>query len=58
VGSDLPQSYAHAETVASALDIPLIICNQRVADIIPDGAKITVDSANGFVYNGDAQIDL
>jgi pyruvate kinase len=57
VGSDLPQDYSHAKTVASALDIPLIICNQRVADIIPDGAKITVDSVHGFVYNGDAQID-
>jgi pyruvate kinase len=42
----------HAETVARALDIPLIIARQRVTDSIPDGIAITVDSKNGFVYNG------
>ncbi|MDR1000896.1 MAG: pyruvate kinase [Clostridiales bacterium] len=43
---------SHAETVAKALDIPLIIAKQRVTDSIPDGIAITVDSKNGFVYNG------
>jgi pyruvate kinase len=43
---------SHAETVARALDIPLIIAKQRVTDSIPDGIAITVDSKNGFVYNG------
>ncbi|MDR3239744.1 MAG: pyruvate kinase [Clostridiales bacterium] len=42
----------HAVTVAKALEIPLIIAKQRVVDLIPDGVAITVDSKNGFVYNG------
>jgi len=43
---------SHAETVAKALEIPLIIAKQKVIDLIPDGIAITVDSKNGFVYNG------
>jgi len=43
---------SHAETVARALDIPLIIAKQKVIDLIPDGIAVTVDSKNGFVYNG------
>ena len=43
---------SHAETVAKALNIPLIISNQRVVDQIRDGIAVTVDSKNGFVYNG------
>jgi len=43
---------SHAETVAKALDIPLIVAKQKVIDLIPDGIAITVDSKNGFVYNG------
>jgi len=43
---------SHAKTVAKALDIPLIIANQKVIDLIPDGIAITVDSINGIVYNG------
>ena len=53
VGSDIPEVYDHAETVAKALDIPLIICNEKVIDVIPNGCHITVDSKNGFVYNGN-----
>ncbi len=43
---------SHAETVATALDKPLIICNQKVVDLISDGSPITVDTEKGFVYNG------
>ncbi len=43
---------SHAETVAAALEKPLVICDQRVIDLIPDGAAITVDTVKGFVYNG------
>ena len=42
----------HAETVARALDKPLIVCEQRVVDLLSDGMPITVDTVNGFVYNG------
>ena len=52
VGSWENVDNAHAETVAKALDIPLIIAKQKVIDLIPDGIAITVDSKNGFVYNG------
>ncbi len=53
VGSDIPTDFTHAETVARALDIPIIICNDKVVDLIPNGCHITVDSKNGFVYNGN-----
>ncbi|MCL2352302.1 MAG: pyruvate kinase [Firmicutes bacterium] len=43
---------SHAQTVAKALDIPLIVSGQKVIDLIPDGIAVTVDSKNGFVYNG------
>ncbi|MDR1537022.1 MAG: pyruvate kinase [Clostridiales bacterium] len=42
----------HSITVAKALDIPLVVAKQKVTDLIPDGIAITVDSKNGFVYNG------
>lgn len=42
----------HAITVASALDIPLIVCNQKVIDLISDGLPVTIDAENGFVYYG------
>ncbi|MCL2664638.1 MAG: pyruvate kinase [Defluviitaleaceae bacterium] len=43
---------SHAETVAKALDIPLVICTEKVINIISEGTPVTVDSENGFVYNG------
>jgi pyruvate kinase len=52
VGSWENVDNSHAETVAKALDIPLIVAKQKVVDLIPDGVPITVDSKNGFVYNG------
>jgi len=53
VGSDKPEDYTHTQTLVKALDIPVIICNQKVVDLVPNGCYITVDSAKGFVYNGD-----
>jgi len=52
VGSWEKIDNTHAETVARALDKPLIICEQRVVDLLSDGLPITVDTVNGFVYNG------
>jgi pyruvate kinase len=52
VGSWEKIDYSHSETVAKALDIPLIVASQKVIDLVPDGASVTVDSENGFVYNG------
>jgi pyruvate kinase len=52
VGSWEQVDTSHAETVAKALDIPLIIANAKVIDLIGDGLPITVDSDEGFIYNG------
>jgi pyruvate kinase len=43
---------SHAETVAQALDLPLIIANEKVIDLIGEGTEVTVDCDAGFVYNG------
>lgn len=42
----------HAEIVGRALDIPVIICNAKVVDFIPNDTLISVDASNGFVYAG------
>ncbi len=42
----------HAEIAGRALDIPVIICNAKVIDFIPNDALITVDAEKGFVYKG------
>ncbi len=52
VGSWEKLDSSHTETIAEALDIPVIICDANVVDLIQDGIPITVDSKNGFVYNG------
>ncbi|MCL2699879.1 MAG: pyruvate kinase [Defluviitaleaceae bacterium] len=52
VGSWEKIDNTHAETVARALEKPLIVCEQKVVDLISDGLPITVDTVNGFVYNG------
>lgn len=44
---------SHAEIAAKALDIPIIICKERVVDLISDGMLIVVDAEKGFVHNGD-----
>ncbi|HCT65623.1 MAG TPA: pyruvate kinase [Lachnospiraceae bacterium] len=42
----------HAEIVGRALDIPVVICNDKVTNLIKDGTLITVDAKKGFVYSG------
>ncbi|MDR1664976.1 MAG: pyruvate kinase [Clostridiales bacterium] len=52
VGSWEQVDVSHAETVAKALDIPLIIADAKVIDLIGDGLAVTLDSDEGFIYNG------
>ena len=42
----------HAEIVGRTLDIPVIMCNAKITNIIKDSAVITVDAEKGFVYDG------
>ncbi|WP_352400184.1 pyruvate kinase [Anaerotignum sp.] len=42
----------HAEIAGRALDIPVIICNAKVVDFIPNDALISVDASTGFIYAG------
>ena len=42
----------HAEIVGRTLDIPVIMCNAKITNIIRDSAVITVDAEKGFVYDG------
>ncbi|MFV0439754.1 MAG: pyruvate kinase [Lachnospirales bacterium] len=44
--------HLHAETVGQTLNIPVIVCLEKVIDLIPNGAVITIDAKKGFVYNG------
>lgn len=53
VGSDQNVDTSHAETACKALEIPIIICNERVVDLIPNDIAVTVDCDEGFVYNGE-----
>jgi len=52
IGSDQHINTLHAETACLALQIPLLICTERVVDLIQTGEAITIDMADGFVYNG------
>jgi pyruvate kinase len=52
IGSDKKIDTFHAETACKALQIPLVICDDRVIDLIPMDVGVTIDVANGFVYNG------
>ncbi|MDD3394114.1 MAG: pyruvate kinase [Clostridia bacterium] len=42
----------HAEIAGRALDIPVIICNAKVVDFIPNDALISVDASTGFICAG------
>lgn len=42
----------HAEIIGNALDIPVIICNAKVINIIHDDTLITVNPVRGYVYSG------
>ncbi len=48
---DHPEN-CHAEIAGRALNIPVIICNAKVIDFIPDNTLVTVDAEKGFVYTG------
>jgi len=52
VGSWEQIDISHAETVAKALDIPLIVAKEKVVDLIGEGVPVTVDCDEGFVFNG------
>ena len=43
---------SHAEVAGSALDIPVIVCNAKVVDMVPQQTLVTVDAEKGFVYKG------
>ncbi len=42
-----------AHVISDLLDIPIIVCNENVVEIIPDWISITIDSIKGIVYNGN-----
>ena len=42
-----------AKVVSDLLDIPVIVCNENVVELIPDGVSITIDSIKGVVYVGN-----
>jgi len=52
VGSWEQIDTSHAETVTRALDIPLLVSQEKVVDLINEGIAVTVDCDNGFVFNG------
>ena len=52
VGNDQNLDQSHATIACKALKIPLIICNEKVIDLIHDDITVTVDADAGFVYNG------
>ena len=43
---------SHAETVAKALDIPLLTTNVRAVDFVTQGLPVTVDTDAGLLING------
>jgi len=57
-GSDEPQDYEHALTSGEALDIPVLICQEKVHERIPSGIVITLDSKKGIIYNGKYEAHL
>lgn len=52
VGNGKLDNFSHAETVAKALNIPLLISDQDVTELIPNSIIITVDTKKGLIYNG------
>jgi len=57
VGTDQNLSQQHAEIACKALKKPLIVCTERVIDLIHAGVTVTIDCEAGFVYNGTIGID-
>ncbi|MDR3090589.1 MAG: pyruvate kinase [Clostridiales bacterium] len=52
VGTGGDDEHRHVRTACKSLNIPYVICRENVTDLIPDSIEITVDTAQGFVYNG------
>ncbi|KAI4452938.1 pyruvate kinase [Holotrichia oblita] len=51
VGSGQKTDHSHTETVAKALDIPVIICEEKVVELLQDNMIVRVDCSRGFVFN-------
>jgi phosphohistidine swiveling domain-containing protein len=52
IGSWEKLDFSHAETVAKALDIPLLRVDVRATDFISSGMPVTVDTHKGLLLNG------
>jgi len=52
VGSDLAIDHTHAQIACQALRKPLLICNIPVINLIHSDITVSIDLADGFVYNG------
>ncbi|MCL1792835.1 MAG: pyruvate kinase [Oscillospiraceae bacterium] len=52
VGSWENVDISHAETVAKALEIPLLAADVKAVDFVRSGVPITVDTDAGLMYNG------
>ncbi|MDR0272238.1 MAG: pyruvate kinase [Clostridiales bacterium] len=52
IGSWEKLDFSHAETVAKALNIPLLRASVRVIDFIKSGIPVTVDTHEGLLLNG------
>jgi len=52
IGSWEQVDLSHAETVAKALDIPLLTIKVRAVDFVNQGLPVTVDTDSGLLING------
>ena len=52
IGSWEKLDYSHAETVAKALDIPMLKLEVRAVDFVKPGLAVTVDTNKGLLLNG------
>ena len=52
IGSYENLDHSHAETVAKALDIPMLKLNVKAIDFVKSGLDVTVDTNEGHLLNG------
>ncbi|MCL2840076.1 MAG: pyruvate kinase [Defluviitaleaceae bacterium] len=52
IGSWDKLDYSHAETVAKALDLPMLKLNVKAVDFVKSGLDVTVDTNEGHLLNG------
>jgi len=52
IGSWENLDFSHAETVAKALNIPLLRAGVRVIDFVKSGIPVTIDTNEGLLLNG------